>query len=64
MSATLNGDGATVGVPHSTALTEYGEAILRGDAKRRGAARLAVHQALGPQHWSTPPRSWRRSTRW
>ena len=47
MSAALNGDGATVGVPHSAVLIEYGEAMLRGDATRRAAARLAVYQLLG-----------------
>ncbi len=48
MGAALNGDGAAVGVAHGATLVEYGEAMLRGDARRRAAARLAVYQALGP----------------
>ena len=47
MGAAVEGDGATTGVPHGATLVEFGEAMLRGDAQRRAAAREAVYRALG-----------------
>ncbi len=47
MGAALEGDGSGVGVPHGSILVEFGEAMLRGDAKRRESAREAVHAAMG-----------------
>jgi tRNA C32,U32 (ribose-2'-O)-methylase TrmJ len=43
----LDGDGSRAGVPHAALLVEFGEAMLSGDEPRRGAAREAVHAALG-----------------
>ncbi|MSQ54362.1 MAG: hypothetical protein EXR31_03235 [Betaproteobacteria bacterium] len=47
MAAALEGDGSSAGVPHGAVLVEFGEAMLRGDARRRALAREAVHGALG-----------------
>lgn len=49
MDAALEGDGTGVGVPHGAALIEFGEAMLRGDAKRQAAARESIYRALGPE---------------
>ena len=47
MSGVLEGDGAAIGVPHGELLVEFGEAMLVGDAARRGLAREAIYNALG-----------------
>ncbi len=43
----LDGDGAGAGVPQGALLIEFGEAMLRGDAKRQAAAREAVYRGMG-----------------
>jgi hypothetical protein len=48
MSEALEGDAATIGVPHAAELVEFGEAMITGDAARRRAARESVHNTLGP----------------
>ena len=35
-------------MPHGQALLEFGEAMLRGDARRRAGARQVIYRALGP----------------
>lgn len=35
-------------MPHAAVLLEFAESVLGGDARRRAAARAAVHAALGP----------------
>ena len=47
MGAALEGDGGGVGVPQGTLLVEFGEAMLRGDGKRRALAREALYAAMG-----------------
>ena len=48
MSEVLEGDAAAIGVPHGELLVEFGEAMLVGDAARRGRAREAIYNSLGP----------------
>ena len=47
MSAVLDGDAATIGVPHGELLVEFAEAMLCGDTQRRARARDAIHATLG-----------------
>ncbi len=49
MSGVLGGDAEAIGVTHGAVLVEFGEAMLRGDARRRARARQAVHNALGAE---------------
>ena len=47
MASVLEGDATRVGVPQGEVLVEFGEAMLRGDAQRRGRARETLRAALG-----------------
>ena len=47
VGSVLNGDGASVGVPHGEALIEFAEAMLTGDRARQSKAREALHSAMG-----------------
>ena len=47
LETVLDGDGGRSGVSNAAALIEFGEAMLRGDAKRQAVARQALYRDVG-----------------